>query len=324
MKRRTVLAALGGTAAAWPASAQVQQKPLAVIGSLNGNSPSPFDAKLIAAFWRGLSEMGYVEGQNAAGVVRWAEGVYERLPGLAADLVDRKVNVITTGSLPGTLAARNATSSIPIVFALGGDPVASGLVASLARPGGNITGVSILNVELVPKRVELLADLVPQAKTIALLVNPNNTNAEIMSRAAEDAGRRKDIKVEIVKARSEREIDSAFEAMVQLGVRGLVVGTDPLFATQRAQITNLANGRSIPTVFGFPTEGALLSYGTSLTEVYRQVGLYTGRILKGELPSELPVLQPTKFDLTLNLRAAKSLGIPFPDSLLASADEVIE
>lgn len=324
MKRRTALATLGGTAMAWLTQAQAQQNAMAIVGSLNSNSPSAFDAQLIAAFWRGMAETGYVEGQNAASILRWAEGAYDRLPALAAELVALKVNIIVAGSLPGAIAAKNATSSIPIVFGLGGDPVASGLVSSLARPGGNITGVSILNVELVPKRVELLSELMPGEKTIALLVNPNNTNVETMSRAAEEAGHRRGIKVEIVKAGSPREIESAFEAMASLGVRGLVVGTDPMFATQRAQIAGLGKRRAIATIFGFPTEGMLLSYGTSLTEVYRQVGVYTGRILKGERPSELPVLQPTKFDLTLNLATARSLGIPISATLLASANEVIE
>ena len=235
---------------------RAQQKTKPVIGSLNGSSAGPYDVQLAKSLEQGLGETGYVEGRNVAIEYRWADAHYDRLPAMAAELVARNVDVITVGSLPGAIAAKNATSTIPIVFTLGVDPIANGLVASLARPGGNLTGVSILNVELVPKRFDLLSELVPQAKTIALLVNPNNTNAERMKQDTQDAARRKGIEVEILNAGTEGEIDEAFAALVKRQTGGLVVGSDPFLSTRRDQISALASRYSVPTIFGFPTDGA--------------------------------------------------------------------
>jgi len=295
-----------------------------VIGNLNSTSPVPAEAKYVAAFIQGLGDTGYVVGQSVTIEYRYGEGHFDRLPALAADLVARKVDVITVGSLPAALAARNATSTIPIIFALGADPVSAGLVASLSRPGANITGVSILNVELVPKRFELLAQLVPQATTIALLVNPSNSVAGRMIRDAEEAAQRTGRQVVILKASSEREIDAAFDTLGQQRAGALVIGTDPIFSAQRGQLSALAARHAVPTIFAFPVDGALISYGTNLVAVNRQTGVYAGRVLKGEKPADLPVVQPTVFQLVINMKIAKSLGLTVPPSILARADEVIE
>ena len=327
MKRRAFNTLLGRTAATstlWSSSLSAQQKTMPVIGSLNGSSAGPYEVQLAKSLEQGLGETGYVEGRNVAIEYRWADAHYDRLPAMAAELVSRNVDVITVGSLPGAVAAKNATSTIPIVFALGVDPIANGLVASLARPGSNMTGVSILNVELVPKRFDLLSEVVPQAKTIALLVNPNNTNAERMKQDTQGAARRKGIEVDTLNAGTEGEIDDAFAALAKRHAGGLVVGSDPFLGSRRDQIAALASRYSVPTIFGFPTDGALISYGTSLTVVYRQAGVYVGRILKGAKPADLPVLQPTKFELVINMKTAKALGLTIPPSILARADEVIE
>jgi putative ABC transport system substrate-binding protein len=281
----------------------------------------------VAAFRQGLSDTGYVEGQTVAIEYRWAEGRYDRLPALTADLVGRKVDVIAATAAPSILAAKTATSTIPIVFMSGPDPVAAGLVASLARPGGNLTGVSIMNTELNPKRLELLSELVPQAVVIALLVNPNNPSAERMMSDVREAARTKGVQLHILKAGAEGEIDAAFETLVQLQAGALVVGTDPLFVSRREQLVALAARHAVPAIYEFrefAAAGGLISYGANLTGVFRQVGVYAGRVLKGTQPDDLPVEQPTRFELVVNLNTAKSLGLTVPPSILARADEVIE
>jgi putative tryptophan/tyrosine transport system substrate-binding protein len=282
----------------------------------------------VSAFRQGLSEAGYVEGQNLAIEYSWAEGRYDRLPALAAELVDRKIDmIVTTGGTVSARAAKSATSTIPIVSVFGGDPVADGLVASFARPGGNLTGLSILVRELMPKRLELLAEMVPQAGAIALLVNPSNPNAERIIREVQEAARAKGVQLHVLKAGTEGEIDAAFASLVELHAGALVVAADPFFNSRREQLVALAARHAVPAIYEwreFVTAGGLISYGTSLSAVYRQVGIYTGRILKGAKPADLPVQQPTTFELVVNLNTAKELGITVPPSILARVDEVIE
>jgi ABC-type uncharacterized transport system substrate-binding protein len=325
MRRREFIAALGG-AAAWPLTAGAQQPAMPVIGVLNATSPSPF-APLMGAFRQGLSEAGYVEGQNLAIEYRWAEGHYDRLPALAADLVGRKVDLIMASTPPSALAAKSATSTIPIVFRSGADPVADGLVANLARPGGNLTGVSFAADELTAKRLELLSELVPRAGVIALLMNPSNATAERVMRDAQEAARTKGLQLHVLKASSESEIDSAFASLVQLHVDALVVGADPFLSSRRDKLVALASGRAVPSVYAwreFAASGGLISYGPSLTSAYRLVGAYAGKVLKGAQPADLPVQQSKTFELVINLTTAKALGLTIPPSLLARADEVIE
>ena len=326
MRRRKFVALLGGVVAAWPFAARAQQKAMPVIGVLNTGSPGP--SPFMAAFRQGLSEAGYVEGQNLAIEYRWAEGHYDRLPALAADLVGRKVDLIMANSPPSALAAKSATSTIPIVFRSGADPVADGLVASLARPGGNLTGVSFVADELTAKRLELLSELVPRAGVIALLMNPNNANyAERVIRDVQEAARTKGLQLHVLKANSESEIDSAFASLVQLHVDALVVGADPFLSSRREQLVTLASRRAIPSIYAwreFAASGGLISYGPSLTSAFRLVGHYAGKVLKGAKPADLPVQQPTKFELVINLKTAKALGLTIPPSLLGRADEVIQ
>jgi len=329
MQRRTFI---GGSAAilAGPlcfADAIAEQPTkLPVIGFLGSGSPGS-NAPLLAAFRQGLSETGWVEGQNLAIEQRWAEGRYDRLPVLAAEFVDRKADVIAASSIPSARAAKSVTPSIPIVFVSGGDPAELGLVASLARPGGNLTGVSILAAELTPKRLELLSDLVPQVGVIALLVNPNNPQSEGVIRDMQEAARVKGLQLHILKAGIEGEIDAAFASLVQQHAGGLVVEADPFFTARSEQVVALASGYAVPAIYTrreFTDSGGLISYGTSLTGAFRQAGIYAGKILNGAKPADLPVQQPTIFELVVNLKTAKALGLTVPPSILARADEVIE
>jgi putative ABC transport system substrate-binding protein len=326
MKRRELLLLLGGAMTA-PCPLRAQQKAMPVIGFLGNTSPDPA-APFVAAFHQGLSETGYVEGQNVAIEYRRAEGRYDRLPALAADLVGRKLDVIVAmGGPSSALAAKSATSTIPIVFTGVSDPVAAGLVASLARPGGNLTGFSPLSLELTPKRLELLTELVPQARVIALLVNPNDPREEDLIRDLQEAARTKGVQLPILKAAAEVEIDAAFTTLVQLHAGALLVAADPFFNSRREQLLALASHHAVPAIYAWrelAAAGGLISYGASLTAVFRQAGIYTGRILKGAKPADLPVQQPTTFELVINLKTAKALGLTVPPSILARADEVIE
>jgi putative ABC transport system substrate-binding protein len=313
--------------AAWPLAARAQQKAMPVIGVLNSGSPGPSSALFMAAFRQGLSEAGYVEGQNLAIEYRWAEGHYDRLPALAADLVDRKVDLIIATSPPGAFAAKSATSTIPIVFRGGADPVGDGLVASLARPGGNLTGVSVLATEVTAKRLELLSELVPGAGVIALLVNPNSPSAERVIQEVQQAARAKGVQLSILKAGTESEIDAAFASLNQLTAGALLVGADPFLSGRREQLVALASRHAIPSIYAwreFAASGGLISYGASLTSAFRLLGTDAGKVLKGAKPADLPVQQPTTFELVINLRTAKALGLTVPQSMLTRADEVIE
>ena len=323
MRRREVLLLAGGVMAmARPLRAQ--QKAMPMIGFLSAGSLGP----LVAAFHRGLSEAGWVEGKNVAVEYRWAEGHYDRLPALAADLVSRNVEVIVaTGGNVSALAAKSVTSTIPIVFSVGDDPIASGLVASLARPSGNLTGISIMLTELMPKRLELISELVSLARVIALLVNPKNPSTESMIRDVQEAARAKGVQLQILRAGTESEIDDAFAALVQLHAGALVVMGDAFFFSWREQLVALAARHAVPAIYDvheYAAAGGLISYGPSLTGLWRQVGIYAGKILEGAKPADLPVQQPTTFELVVNLKTATALGLTVPPSILARADEVIE
>jgi putative ABC transport system substrate-binding protein len=327
VKRRDLITLIAGAVALRPLVARAQPKVMPVIGFLSARSVGA-SAALVAAFREGLSETGYFESQNVAIEYRWAEGRYDQLPALAADLVGRKVDLIaTSGGPPSARAAKRATSTIPIIFVLGTDPVELGLVASLARPGGNLTGFSMRMTELNAKRVELLSELVPQARVIALLVNSNYPGAEGIMREVQEAARATGVQILILKARTEGEIDAAFTTLVQRHADALVVGNDSFFDSRIEQFVALAGRHAVPTIYDqreFPDSGGLMSYGTSLKDIYRQLGIYAGRILKGEKPADLPVQQPTTFELVINLKTAKALGLTVPQSLLQRADEVIE
>jgi putative ABC transport system substrate-binding protein len=322
IKRRQFIT-LGGAAVAWPVAARAQQPAMPVIGFINGASPSGF-APFVAAFRQGLKEAGYVEGQNAPIEYRWAEGRYDRLPELAADLVRRKVTVIAATSTPAALATKAATSTIPIVFTTADDPIRLGLVASLNRPGGNVTGVNNLLVELGSKQLGLIRELAPVASKIAVLVNPNFPGTERQLRDVEAAARVLALQLTVLRADSEREIDTAF-ATITAGA--LLVGADPFFIAYRDHIVALAARHAIPAIYparDFAVAGGLMSYGTDFTDSYRQAGVYTGRIVRGEKAGDLPVQRSTKFEFVLNFKTAKALGLAVPNSMQLLADEVIE
>jgi putative ABC transport system substrate-binding protein len=324
--RRELLAALG-SAAAWPLAARAQQPSMPVVGFISSRSPDE-SASAVVAFRQGLAEAGYVEGQNVEIAFRWAEGHYDRLPMMAADLARRQVTaILATGGNPPVFAVKAATATIPIVFIIGSDPVEVGFVASLNRPGANITGVSLFTSVLVAKRLELLRELVPAATIIAFLVNPDNSNAQPDTAVMQAAAARLGQKLIVLSARTDQDIDLAFASLGQQQATALVVNTDAFFLTRRNQLASLEARYAIPTIHDlreYTAAGGLLSYGTNLADAYRQGGTYVGRILKGEKPHSLPVVQPTKFDLVINLKTAKALGLEIPPTLLARADEVLE
>jgi putative ABC transport system substrate-binding protein len=326
MRRREFLGALSGAAVAWPLATHAQQSPMPVVGFLGGPSASGW-ARYVAAFLQGLGEAGYVDGRNVAIEYRWAEGQYERLPALAADLVQRRVSVIAAATTPAVLAAKAATSTIPIVFVTISNPVQIGLVASLNRPGGNLTGATQLDVEIGPKLIELLHEVLPAATNIALLFNPANPTIESQSRNLQAAARTLGLNLDIVHAGTEHDIDATFATLAKRGTGGLVIGGDSFFNTRSEQLAALALRHRLPTIYQsrvFAAAGGLMSYGGDSVDVYRLIGVYTGRILKGDKPADLPVLQATKVEMIVNLKTAKLLGLTIPMSLLGRADEVIE
>lgn len=327
MRRRDVIALMGG-AASWSLAAQAQQPAPPSVGFLSLYQPTNA-APLLAAFRKGLAEAGFVEGRNVAVEYRWAEDQYERLPALAADLVRRQVAVlVASGGEASALAAKSATATIPIVFSSNADPVALGLVASLNRPGGNLTGISLLTTaDMLGKRLELLRMLLPKAAVLGLLVNARSINAESETRAAEAAARAVGQRIVVERIRSDDDLERAYGELVRAQIEGLLVQSDPLFFNLRNRLVALATRHSLPAIFGrreYATAGGLISYGSDITDGYRQQGVYAGRILKGEKPSDLPVVQPTKFELVVNLRTAKALNVEVPARLLALTDEVIE
>jgi putative ABC transport system substrate-binding protein len=326
MRRRELISLLGGAAAAWPLTARAQQPAMPVIGFLSAVSPGPI-AQRIAAFHQGLNEAGYVEGRNVAIENRWAEEQYDRLPALAADLVGRRVVVIVTYTDAAALAAKAATTTIPIVFVNGGDPVRAGIVPSLNRPGGNVTGVSFFGVDLAPKQLALLHEVVPNAAVIALLVDQNVPDAVIQVPAMQEAARILGLQLVVLKVGIASDIDTAFATLVRERAGALVVGTGALLTNRRKQIIALAARHGLPTIYPFrefTADGGLISYGNNVPDSFRQAGVYAGRILKGDKPADLPVILPTKFEFVLNLKTAKAMGIEIPPAVSARADEAIE
>jgi putative ABC transport system substrate-binding protein len=327
MHRRTFITLLGGAAAAWPVAARAQQQALPVVGYLGATSPEP-NAHLVAAFRKGLSEAGYVEDRNVAIEFRWAHNEFGRLPELAADLVRRRVAVIAApGSSVAPLAAKTVTTTIPIVFSAAADPVERGLVVSFNRPGGNVTGISTMSLELGAKRLGLLNELLPRAVRFGMLLSPSSPSFESFKSGAQAAAVAIGRKIEFFNVRTNQEIDAAFASFAQRGIDGVLVPPVPLFSDRRVQLATLASRHAVPAIYPSreaPEVGGLMSYGPSATNTARQVGIYTGRILKGEKPADLPVMQPTKFEFVVNLQTARANGIEVPPTLLAIADEVIE
>jgi putative ABC transport system substrate-binding protein len=327
MRRREFIILLGGTAVSWPLRARAQQPAMPVIGFLGGTSLDGYVSAQVAALRQGLNEAGFIEGQNVAIEFRWAEGQYDRLPTLAAEFVSREVAVIFAGSLPATLAAKGETSAIPIVFVMGADPVTLGVVASLNQPGGNVTGISQYYGALGAKRLELLRELIPSASSIAIISNPKNPNAEDHLNDVQAAAHVIGQQTEVFRASTESQIDAAFADLVRRGNGALLVADDLFFSVRRSQIVTLAARHAVPTIYyarEFTTAGGLISYGSSSSDNFRQAGIYVGRILKGAKPADLPVMQPTKFELVLNLKTAKALGLTVPLIMQMTADEVIE
>ena len=323
MRRREVITLLSGAAVSWPLAARAQQAAMPVIGLLRAGQ---MDEKGLTALRTGLSELGYVEGRNVA-IELHATEQYDRLPVLASELVRRQVAVIYASTLSAALAAKAATATIPIVFSIGGDPIEAGLVTSMSRPTGNLTGATIFLGELLPKRLELLRELVPSATLIGVLLNPNNPNSEARSRDVQEAARTIGQRILLVQAGNERDFVSAFSTLVQQRAGALVVSDDPLLSVHSEQIIALAARHALPAIYFFRLDtvnGGMMSYGANIDDQYRQAGTYVGRILKGEKPADLPVLQPTKFEIVINLKTAKALGLDIPAKLLALADEVIE
>jgi ABC-type uncharacterized transport system substrate-binding protein len=327
MRRRDFIKVIGGGAAAWPLVARAQQSTMPVIGFMNASSAEAY-ARQLSVFLKGLGETGYVDGRNVAIEYRWAEGRQDRLPAMAADLVHRKVAVIAATSTPAALAAQAATTSIPIVFETGSDPVRLGLVANLNQPGGNVTGVTSLVVEVTPKRLELLGELLPTARVMALLINPDDRAlAQAQVREVLSAARNRGLELRVLNARSEGDFDAVFADIKRLRLGGLVIGGGSLFAHTRNKLAALTVQHAVPAIHlyrDFPVAGGLMSYGSDVLDSYRLAGIYTGRVLKGENPAELPVVQATKFELVINLKTVKALGLTVPMSLLGRADEVIE
>ena len=323
LRRRQFITLLSG-AAAWPLAARAQQTAMPVIGFLNSASPGNY-VPMVAAFRQGLKEAGYVEGQNVAVEYRWAEGQYDRVPVIALELVDRRVAVLVANT-PGVLAVKAAITTTPIVFTTASDPVQIGLVASMSRPSGNVTGATTMGVELASKLLELAHELVPTASVIAALINPANSSAEPQLSGLQAAARTLGVQLHVVHASSERDFGTVFANLAELRPGALVIANDGFFISRNEQLGTLAARHALPAIFqgAFAAAGGLMSYGGSLPETYRQAGIYTGRILKGEKPADLPVVQPTKFELIINLKAARALGLEVPPTLLARADEVIE
>jgi len=329
VNRRAFITAIGGAAAAeaWPHTARAQQSAIPVIGYLDASAPET-SARFAAAFRKGLSEIGYAEGRNVAIEYRWAYNNYDRVPELASDLLGRRVSVIAAmGGTQTALAAKAATTVVPIVFGFGGDPVETGLVASLSRPGGNVTGVVTMNVELAAKRLGLMRELVPAATRFAVLVNPDNPGTASATRAALAAAARAGWQIEFLEVSNNIDLNAAFASLMQMRAEALLTSPEVIFVIRRVQLLTLAARHAMPTIYPsreFAEAGGLMSYGSSYTDMHRQAGVYTGRILKGEKPSDLPVMQPTTFEFVINLQTAQALGIDVPSTLLARADEVIE
>ena len=327
MKRREFIGLISGVAATWPFAVRAQQRAVPVIGYLSSAS-SQGHASYLAGFHEGLREGGFIEGQNVTIEYRWANGQYQRLPDLAADLVRRHVALIAAGSTPAALAAKAATTTIPIVFEMAGDPVRIGLVAGLDRPGGNVTGVANMNIQMTPKRLQLLHEAVPSAKVIALLVNPaNSTVAETQSREAFSVAPTLGVDLHVLHASTERDLDAVFANLIQSRAGGLVIAAEPLFSSLNKQFAELTVRHAVPAITGgrdFAAAGGLLSYGADTRQAYRLAGIYTGQVLKGEKPANLPIQQSTKVELVINLKTAKVLGLNIPNTLIGRADEVIE